>query len=203
MRAGSSTAPVLRRVRPQTQPFGRVLALAVSPWTPGKMGGRRGRGRETACPAHPHPSSRGGVGDLLYPAHFLVGSGHVTVDEATQLGPGSLSLRWEVIGKFFGDHLQNDPREDLGTKGGRGSKRLGFCPLKPLGPPAPLLLFVTQQPWGPGPSTRILLPPPCHSHSRGKAVPQTGSPAALHCPPGDWGWGQGGWDVGSTHRSLP
>jgi hypothetical protein len=43
----------------------------------------------------------------------------VAVDETPQLGPGFLRLHREVIGKFLGDHLQNDPRENLGAKEGR------------------------------------------------------------------------------------
>lgn len=93
----------------------------------GSLGDETGHSRETAQPTLT-PSSRGGVGDLLYPAHFLVGSGHMAVDETTQLGPGFLRLRREVIGKLLGDHLQNDPRENLGAKEGRRSKRLGTLP---------------------------------------------------------------------------
>lgn len=52
----------------------------------------------------------------------------MAVDEATQLGPGFLRLRREVIGKLLGDHLQNDPRENLGADEGRRSKRLGTLP---------------------------------------------------------------------------
>jgi hypothetical protein len=81
-------------------------------------GDKRGHRREAAQPTLTR-SSRGGVGDLLYPAHFLVGCGHVAVDETPQLGPGFLRLHREVIGKFLGDHLQNDPRENLGAKEGR------------------------------------------------------------------------------------
>lgn len=101
--------------------------LVPGPRRDGKPGDKRGHSREAAQPTLT-PSSRGGVGDLLYPAYFLVGSGHMAVDEATQLGPGFLRLRREVIGKLLGDHLQNDPRENLGADEGRRSKRLGTLP---------------------------------------------------------------------------
>lgn len=113
----------------QTQPPGSLSDQRSAPGL--GIDGGSGTGEDTA---HPHPSSRGGVGDLLYPAHFLVGSSHVAVDEATQLGPGSLRLWREVFGKFL-DHIQNDPREDLGAKGRRGSKRLSTLPVP--APPAP------------------------------------------------------------------
>lgn len=100
---------------------------SLVPGEMGSLGGKRGHSRETAQPTLT-PSSRGSVGDLLYPAHFLVGSGHVAVDETTQLGPGFLRLRREVIGKLLGDHLQNDPRENLGAKEGRRGKRQGTLP---------------------------------------------------------------------------
>ena len=126
----------------------------------GRPWDRGGQGREAA-------SSRGGVGDLLYPAHFLVGSGHVAVDEAAKLGPGSLRLGGKVIGKFLSDHLQDDSREDLRTK----RRKWGVNPGVPPPPAAHRILwlakgiiqdtapgnFGNQTPSGPSP---ILLPLP-------------------------------------------
>lgn len=166
----------------------------------GRPGDGGGCGREAA-------SSRGGVGDLLYPAHFLVGSGHVAVDEAAKLGPGSLRLGWEVIGKFLGNHLQDDPREDLGTKEGRGSKRLGILP---SAAPESLLscvwprgLFIKQEAGSFGnqtPSRHSPHPaaPPGNSHAGGRGcVAQW--PAGAH-----WSWGsgveQGGWWLAAPVR---
>lgn len=96
----------------------RTSSQPLVPGAVGSLGDPRGHSREAAQPTRT-PSSRGAVGDLLYPAHFLVGSRHVAVDETAQLGPGFLRLRREVIGKLLGDHLQNDPRENLGAKEGR------------------------------------------------------------------------------------
>lgn len=159
----------------------------------GRPGDGGGCGREAA-------SSRGGVGDLLYPAHFLVGSGHVAVDEAAKLGPGSLRLGWEVIGKFLGNHLQDDPREDLGTKEGRGSKRLGILPsaapesllscVWPRGLKQEPGSFGNQTPSRHGPHPAA---PPGNSHAGGEAAWPSGPQAVIGY--GALGWNRvgGGW----------
>lgn len=122
--------PVLLCVHPRATLPGSVPALEggqpLGARKGGKPGDRGGHGREAA-------SLRGGVGDLLYPAHFLVGSGHVAVDETTKLGPGSLRLRGEVTGKFLRDHLQDDSREDLRTK----RRQRGVNPRPPPAPWSP------------------------------------------------------------------
>lgn len=114
---------------------------------PGEMGSpgdKRGHCRKATQPTLTR-SSRGGVGDLLYPAYVLVGCGHVAVDETTKLGPGFLRLCREVIDKLLGDHLQNDPRENLGAKEGRWNKCLGTQPpTVPRIPARITLLCVTQ-----------------------------------------------------------
>lgn len=144
-----------------------ALLPSGQPWAPRKRGDQ-GTGEDVAGRWR---VSRGGVGDLLYPAHFLVGSCHVAVDEATQLGPGSLRLGWEVVGKFLGDHLQNDSREDLGAKGGREVNAWVTCPPRSPWRPFFLVWVVVYSPIAGSlgarrPKTRpgILLPLPVTAH---------------------------------------